>query len=198
MHNGGVRDPLPDENSVSQNKNEMPKQKATLIGAIQQKGSGGSYCSKVDHYFRSKLVQVWSILNFRSMDAWRLFTIAHGRTRNFCPRWRTREDPEQINRALWPAGDTGRATILTGRNHGEDGRQSGRYRGQARGEAGRARLHQQALRTQIRPAPVSRPRQHHLDSLLGWCTNYHGAQKGTLDRAETIRVNIRPAPSFAE
>lgn len=93
--------------------------------------------------------------------------------------------------ALWSAGDTGRATILTGRDLGKDGRQSRRCRGQTRREAGRARLHQQTLRTQIRPALVSRPRQHHLNSLFGWCINYHSAQKGTLDRAETIRINIR-------
>lgn len=39
------------------------------------------------------------------MDAWRLFTIAHGRMRDFCPRWRKRESPEQANdfRGL-PAG----------------------------------------------------------------------------------------------
>lgn len=62
---------------------------------MQEKG-GGSYCSKIDHYFRSKLVQE-SIFNFRFTDAWRLFTIAHGRMRDVCPRWRTREDPEQAN-----------------------------------------------------------------------------------------------------
>lgn len=89
-------------------------------------------------------------------------------------------------RALCSAGDTGRATILTGRDLGEDDRQSRRCWGQARGEAGRARLHQQTLRTQIRPASVSRPRQHHLDPLLGWCTNYHGAQKGTLEPRQSV------------
>jgi len=80
-------------------------------------------------------------------------------------------------RALWSAGDIGRATILTGRDNGEDGRQSRCCRGEARGEARRARLHQQTLRTQIHPAPISRPPQHHIDPFLGWCTNYHGAQK---------------------
>lgn len=100
-------------------------------------------------------------------------------------------------RSLWSAGDTGRTTILTGRNHGEDSRQLRYCRGQARGEARRARLHQQALRTQICPATISRSRQRHLDPLLGWCTNCHGAQKGTLDRAET-HINIRPALSFAD
>lgn len=38
------------------------------------------------------------------------------------------------------AGDTGCATVLTGRDHGEDNRQPSFRRGQARGETGRTRL----------------------------------------------------------
>lgn len=57
--------------------------------------------------------------------------------RDFCPRWRTREDLERakVTRFRGPlrgaglfvsAGDTGCATILTARDHGEDDRQSRR------------------------------------------------------------------------
>lgn len=54
MH-GAVRDPLPDENSVSQSQERNTEMKEALIRAMQEKNSG-SYCSKIDHCFRSKLV----------------------------------------------------------------------------------------------------------------------------------------------
>lgn len=96
--------------------------------------------------------------------------------------------------SLCSAGDTGRATILTGRDHGEDSRQLCYCRGQARGETRRARLHQQALHTQIRPATISRSRQCHLDPLLGWCTNCHGAQKGTTEPRPTFTFALLSHP----
>lgn len=150
------------------------------------------------------------ILNLRSMDAlsgWCAFALCSRKNAKFLSLMMLLERRSWTKliifgaslrgRALWSAGNTGRATILTGRDHGEDGRQPRYCRGKTRREARRARLHQQALYTQIRPAAISRSRQCQLDPLFGWCTNCHGAQKGTLDRAET-HVNIRPALSFAD
>ena len=82
------------------------------------------------------------------------------------------------------AGNTGGSTILAGGDHGEDDRQQRYCRGQTRGEARRARFRQQTLRTQIRLTPISRCDQCYLEPLFGWCSNYHGAQKGKASEGE--------------
>lgn len=75
-------------------------------------------------------------------------------------------------------GYSRRSAILTWGNIGEDDRQQRYRRSETRRKAGRARLHQQALRKTLRASGVPRSAGRHLEPFLGRCAHDNRAKEG--------------------
>lgn len=75
---------------------------------------------------------------------------------------------------MFIAGERGRTTVCPERDHGENNRrQHHRGRGKTRGEAGRARLHLQAFREEVRATEGARCQPGCVKSELGWGAYHH-------------------------